>query len=178
MKSVVRIQRQGKVKDVGLRALATVPGAESVDSKGGAHPSPHPAGPEGRRRGPERRGHRPGGRVVPSQRRAPWGGPVVPAAGLGLPPGPEAPCHVPAGAGSAAEYGDPPAHLPAAPAAAGRRHRALPHGPRGPVLSPVRGLRGGGPRGLRPEPLDGLPSGPPGERDDAAGAWRAAAGGR
>ena len=33
MKSVVRIQRQGKVKDVGLRALATVPAAESVDSK-------------------------------------------------------------------------------------------------------------------------------------------------
>lgn len=32
MKSVVRIQGQGKVKDVGLRALATVPAAESVDS--------------------------------------------------------------------------------------------------------------------------------------------------
>ena len=32
MKSVVRIQRQSKVKDVGLRALAKVPAAESVDS--------------------------------------------------------------------------------------------------------------------------------------------------
>ena len=32
MKSVVRIQGQGKVKDVGLRGLATVPAAESVDS--------------------------------------------------------------------------------------------------------------------------------------------------
>ena len=32
MKSVVRIQGQGKVKDVGLRGLATVPTAESVDS--------------------------------------------------------------------------------------------------------------------------------------------------
>ena len=53
MKSVVRIQGQGKGKDVGLRARATVPAAESVDSTG-AHPSPHPAGPEGRRRGPER----------------------------------------------------------------------------------------------------------------------------
>jgi putative transposase len=31
---------------------------------------------------------RPGGPVVPSQRRAPWGGPVGPAAGLGRPPGP------------------------------------------------------------------------------------------
>ena len=33
MKSVVPIQGQGKVKDVGLRGLATVPAAESVDSK-------------------------------------------------------------------------------------------------------------------------------------------------
>ena len=32
MKSVVRIQGQGKLKDVGLRGLATVPAAESVDS--------------------------------------------------------------------------------------------------------------------------------------------------
>jgi transposase-like protein len=32
MKSVVRIHGQGKVKDVGLRGLATVPGAESVDA--------------------------------------------------------------------------------------------------------------------------------------------------
>ena len=32
MKSVVRIQGQGKVKDMELRALATVPAAESVDS--------------------------------------------------------------------------------------------------------------------------------------------------
>jgi hypothetical protein len=32
MTSVVRIQRQGKVKDVGLRGLASVPAAEDVDS--------------------------------------------------------------------------------------------------------------------------------------------------
>jgi hypothetical protein len=33
MKSVVRIESEGKVKDVGLRELATVPAAEDVDSK-------------------------------------------------------------------------------------------------------------------------------------------------
>jgi len=33
MKKVVRIQRQGKVKDVGLRGLASVPAVEDVDSK-------------------------------------------------------------------------------------------------------------------------------------------------
>src|SRR3972149_2248687 len=33
MKRVVRIQAQGKVKDVGLRGLSTVPAAESVDAK-------------------------------------------------------------------------------------------------------------------------------------------------
>ena len=33
MKSVIRIQAQGKVKDVGLRGLSTVPAAESVDAK-------------------------------------------------------------------------------------------------------------------------------------------------
>ncbi len=33
MKSVVRIQAQGKVKDVGLRGLSTVPAARSVDAK-------------------------------------------------------------------------------------------------------------------------------------------------
>ncbi len=33
MKRVFRIQRQGKVKDVGLRGLSTVPAAESVDAK-------------------------------------------------------------------------------------------------------------------------------------------------
>lgn len=32
MKSVVRIQGQGKVKDVGLQGLASVPAAESVDA--------------------------------------------------------------------------------------------------------------------------------------------------
>ena len=33
MKRVFRIQGQGKVKDVGLRGLSTVPAAESVDAK-------------------------------------------------------------------------------------------------------------------------------------------------
>lgn len=33
MKRVVRIQGQGKIKDVGLRGLSTVPAAESVDAK-------------------------------------------------------------------------------------------------------------------------------------------------
>ncbi len=33
MKRVFRIQRQGKVKDVGLRGLASVPAVQDVDSK-------------------------------------------------------------------------------------------------------------------------------------------------
>ncbi len=33
MKRVLRIEGQGKVKDVGLRELATMPAAENVDSK-------------------------------------------------------------------------------------------------------------------------------------------------
>lgn len=33
MKSVVRLQSEGKAKDVGLRGLSTVPAAESVDAK-------------------------------------------------------------------------------------------------------------------------------------------------
>ena len=37
MKKVLRIQGQGKVKDVGLRELATMPAAENVDS-----PAPFP----------------------------------------------------------------------------------------------------------------------------------------
>ena len=70
MKSVVQIQRQGKVKDVRASAAASGLPTEEIDSDGGADPGPDSAGTAGGRRGAGRRSDRVGRHTVLPDGRA------------------------------------------------------------------------------------------------------------
>jgi hypothetical protein len=96
MKSVVRIQQRGKVKDLGLRGLARVPAVEDVDSTVALIQELIPLRLQAVREALKPRS--PPWRV--SSTAAAWGSPrgrpLASATRLRLPPGPELPDHLPA----------------------------------------------------------------------------------